>query len=257
MRKKVEELTFTPKSPYIEPAYQLWRDLPQNTMLHDAVRKGLAVTASEVAAAAGANRKRSRGRVYDEKKGTAKPPSKYQIDIMNRGHKAEPRIADAVGWGYFVQDRLVKTGVWRRRTPSGRTLLGASPDRLVIGSDGEVDALVEIKASQPQGPEYAEDRAAIRLYDIPQLLIQMWCCGVPVNYYCRHNGRDSVAMYECHFDVKLWRRLAASVDQFDQCVRTESRPPRMKACDVEEWVFLLETYVKTHTKHVADIGLII
>jgi hypothetical protein len=224
------------------------------------VRKLADVSASGACALIGGHPNKSRGAYWDERRGVAKPPNDYQRNMMDNGHRAEPLIADALQRQYFsrLNMKLRTTGCYRRLTPSGRTLVMSSPDRLVETADGAL-TLLEIKASQPRCPEEAEEEPSIKPYDVPQILAQMWTTGIDCCYYARHNGVNKIAIYYCEFDMMLWQAIADTIDESKQRYMngTWQRPPRLPAGVRDKWQSAFMEYIehKCYSRRTIDLIL--
>ena len=86
------------------------------------------------------------------------------------GNTCEPLIADM--YAHYMKADLGDGGYYQHPDPDLGELYGASPDRRILGPDGEPVALLEIKA--PWGMMHT----AIKPEYMAQIQYQMWCSGL-------------------------------------------------------------------------------
>ena len=181
------------KYPTLEQGSEAWLE----------ARRGCTVTASEVGAACGIDRAKSRATLLNEKFG---PPRKREPPnyFMQLGHHYEPQIADAFQ-DQFPGSTMETYGMNVAHFPDCPLKLGASPDRLIEFADGTT-ALVEIKFT-------TTGKYSVPIEHMAQMLAQAVCFGYDRVLYVKW-GHDSVdennnmVLRACsvQFDPALWER---------------------------------------------------
>lgn len=220
------------------------------------------LSASDVATAIGAS-SRSPKALDREKRGIlAKPPveevkSAFTQRLFEHGHRMEPLIAQAVA-PIFVEGSVHATGIWQKEI-GGRHILTASPDRFALEKGTGRKVLIECKASAPiteddLGGEEPE-AATLKTHDVPQVLAQMYCTGLGICYYARHNGYDSVAVYRCEWDEALWKKMEAMASTFLTLFERNAVPARLQVGIKARWKEEIDSYIKRRTTFVGAFPL--
>ncbi|GAA2485040.1 YqaJ viral recombinase family protein [Streptomyces thermolineatus] len=149
----------------------------------DAARAGLTITATEIAAVVGLSPWQSRFSLWHKKAGLPGKPFESS-PAMEWGVRLEDAVARKFGDNH-PELHVAKTGTWRHRA---REWQRATPDRLLLPTDGKsATALLEVKTS-PDGGEWGEDGTD----------------QVPIHYRCQVLWQlDTLGLDECHVAVLI------------------------------------------------------
>lgn len=235
---------------------QPFRHMTQNTALNQALRKHFAdVSASDVARAIGGHPHQTPYGLYEERRlGRAKEPSSVGKRMMEHGQLMEPLILEAVA-RLFFPGTVNPRGMFVKVQLTERYFLTATPDARAFVDNFRTGCVIECKAACPGSPDSVEDVAKLVDYHVPQLLCQMYCTGYNTAYYCRHNGRDSIAVYRCAFDGTFWRTIQGHVEKFLTQCRSDSVPQRRTNGTIRMWRQAYSEYIAAHCTLVTTVLL--
>jgi hypothetical protein len=177
--------------------------------------------------------------------GFAKPLAVYEKIIAQRyglwerddespppcvhGHTCEPLIAEM--YARAMKAVLAEGGYYRHSDQDLGELYGASPDRRILGPDGSVVGLLEIKA--PYGRMYTHVKPGY----MAQIQYQMWCSGLPTCDFLAvkldHEQPEKTFPSRTRiYLARVWRSdeyiawMLPRLLLFSKCIILEQPPPR-------------------------------
>lgn len=168
------------------------------------------ITATEVASLFGLNKYKSAKALAQDKVSPKKIWSKH----IRRGRILEPAVLQAVredlGWVVGLYGGAENVSFYQHP----EIALSATPDGKILGSDGEVEALIELKtATQTRMDDWDFE---VPLYYALQVHAQMMCVGVDKAYIACLGAFDPfpLIVYEIIRDEKIERLIKIFVEKF-------------------------------------------
>lgn len=116
----------------------------------------------------------------------------------------------AAWWAYENRATIAKAELVRNPY---KLFLGATPDFYVVGADGQIESILEVKNTNERNREKWEDNSAPKYY-IAQLIWQMHITGIKRGTLCACIGGQELKEIDFEYDAEFGNMLEAAAMHF-------------------------------------------